>query len=180
MSRDDTRSQTNLQPVSARRQTACVVGITPSGRVPLIVDEREDGTAAISRPSVSAGIHDTRALREGIRNGIGYDAPELVVMSRSRVPTVDRGMAAMLLAPHLTRASGLERRARVVEVPLSEIMDWLNARRAAGAEVDARVLAGLLLAERRFPRWALERLKAAIATLRGPGPALAAGAGALE
>jgi CheY-like chemotaxis protein len=148
--------------------SACVVGVTPEGSIPLIVEDPPGGSAIVRLPGLSGRcLQDADAVRERLRREIGFEARELIVMSRYGIPTGERGQATMLLAPELAKTSPAA--PGVALVPLSELVSWLNARKSAGARIDPKVWVGLILAERHFPRWARARLGAGLGKVREGG-----------
>jgi hypothetical protein len=155
-----------------------VVGITPSGEVPLVLErlgvEGAEGAAIrIRLPQCSTGPAALRDVQERLREETGYDAAEFVLMTTHRSEATGRRSPTILLAPRLSRVGARPRGLELV--PLSELMTWLGARRAAGIAVDPRVPLGILMAERHYPRWALARLQEALQHLRPARPHAASG-----
>ena len=160
-----------------------VVGITPDGEVPLLVESRASaddsghfGDGQVVRlPGLigSRPLDPLSTLHRRLQEETGLDAPELVVMSRYGIPTGARGRATILLAPHARVPAPGSRNAALRVVPLPELSRWLSQCRAEGLRIDPRVWIGLLLAERHFPRWAEARLRTAVEELhrRRPVPA---------
>jgi hypothetical protein len=156
--------------------SACVVGVTPEGSIPLIVEEPPGGPAIVRLPGFPGRcLQNAVAVRERVRLEIGFQARELIVMSRYGIPTGRRGQATMLLAPELAKTSSAP---GVALVPLIDLISWLNARKSAGARIDPKVWVGLILAERHFPRWARARLGAAVGKVREGGRMVRIPAGA--
>ena len=158
-----------------------VVGITPEGEVPLLVEssagdpERFGDGQVVRLPGLigSRPLDPLSTLHRRLQEETGLDAPELVVMSRYGIPTGTRGRATILLAPHARVSASASRNPALRVVPLPELSRWLFRCRAEGLRIDPRVWIGLLLAERHFPRWAEARLRAAVEELhrRRPVPA---------
>jgi hypothetical protein len=131
-----------------------MVGLTPQGAVPLVLEGAGRRPTAVRLPGVAGGgfLEPPERLRDRFRERLGLDAEELLVMSRYGIPTGERGRATILLAPRVDPVPppppGLE------FVPLPDLGAWLAARKREGARVDLMVRVGLLLAGRHFARWA--------------------------
>jgi len=155
-----------------------VVGITPEGEVPLLVESSAGDSSRIGEvrlvrlPGIigSRPLDPLSTLHRRLQKETGLDAPELVVMSRYGIPTGTRGRATILLAPHTLVSASASQNPALRVVPLPELSRWLSRCRADGIRVDPRVWIGLLLAERHFPRWAQARLRAAVEELHRRGP----------
>ena len=143
-----------------------VVGLTPEGRVPLLVEALPGTAVAIRLPGLSGSrpLDPLPELHRRLRDEAGLDAEELVVMSRYGIPTGERGRATILLAPHARAFPAENPGLRII--PLSELGRWLSRCRHEGIRIDPRVWVGLLLAERHFPRWAQSRLAASLEELQ--------------
>ena len=167
MSTTDTAPRTNTRRSGAVRETISVLGITPSGEVPLVASAE-----GFRLPECSSGPAALRDVQERLREETGYEAAEFVLMTSLRPSSGRPSGPTILMAPRLSpvgpRPRGLEL------VPLADLLSWLNARRASGAVVDPRVSMGVMMAERHFPRWALARLQDALRHLRAAGPGVAA------
>ncbi len=144
-----------------------VVGLTCDGEIALL--RTLTGHEAIVLPAVTVtGVGDLVAVNR-LLGTLGYDARELVTMSRYGLPNGSGGSSSILMAPLLTRRE--TRRPSVPglavhEIPIAGAAGWLRERRAMGARVDPKVWVGLLLFERQFPSWARERLRASLLGLR--------------
>jgi hypothetical protein len=154
------------------RDAIHVVGLTCEGEVPLL-STRSGSRETIALPGVALSGGDGAALGAVNRMlaTLGYWAPELLTISGYGIPTRPSGRACILLAPRLTRSP-----ARLVwtglaihEIPIARAGAWLRDRRENAAQVDPQVWVGLLLAQRHFPRWAEQRLRASLLELRQRG-----------
>jgi hypothetical protein len=149
-----------------------VVGLTPEGHVPLLIDAPPGRPVVVRLPGLAGSrpLDPLPELHRRLRHEAGIDAEELVVMSRYGFPTGERGRATILLAPHARVFASENPALRVI--PLSELSLWLSRCRHEGIRVDPRVWVGFLLAERHFPRWAQSRLRVCLEKLhRGSGRA---------
>jgi hypothetical protein len=156
-----------------------VVGMTCDGLVPLLrIGSRSGETIVL--PGVTLIHDDAAAEGEGLDSvnrmlsALGYRATELITMSRYGIPTGDVGCSSVLLAPLLARDDRPRRgvaavRLAIDEIPIAGAEDWLRERRSAGARVDPKVWVGLRLAERHFPLWASQRLRASLRELQRRG-----------
>ncbi len=151
----------------AARESISVLGITPSGEVPLVATA--DG---FRLPECCGGPAALRDVQERLREETGYEAAEFVLMTSVRAVAGRPESPTVLLAPALSRIGPRPRGLELV--PLADLLSWLNARRASGAVVDPRVALGAMMAERHFPRWALARLQDALRHLRSARPGVAA------
>jgi len=162
-------------------ESLVVVGITPEGQVPLLVESRAGDPSRIRDGQLvrlpgligSRPLDPLSTLHRRLQEETGLDAPELVAMSRHGIPTGARGRATILLAPHARVPESASRNPSLRVVPLPELSQWLSRCRADGLRIDPRVWIGLLLAERHFPRWAQARLRAAVEELHRRCPAAA-------
>jgi hypothetical protein len=166
-----------------RHDTLHVVGLTGEGEVPLLRTLTGDETIILPGVAVP-GLGDGGELGAVNRllGRLGYEARELVAMSRYGIPNGSGGHSTLLMAPLLARRLG-ERAATpnlaTHEIAIACAAGWLREQKARGARVDPRVWAGLFLAERQFPRWARERLRVTLAGLRRRGFATRAAAESL-
>ena len=152
-----------------------VVGLTPEGRVPLLVEAPPGSPVVIRLPGLAGSrpLDPLPELHRRLRHEAGLDAEELIVMSRYGIPTGERGRATILLAPHARVFASESPGLRLI--PLGELARWLSRCRHEGVRVDPRVWVGLLLAERHFPRWAQSRLAASLEELHRRSGRTAAG-----
>jgi len=153
-----------------RLDTLHVVGLTGEGEVPLL--RTLTGRETIVLPGVTVPeLGDARELLSVHRlfQKLGYEARELVAMSRYGIPNGSGGRSSLLMAPLLTRrelgAASVPGLA-IHEIAIARAVGWLREQKARGARVDPRVWIGLLLVERQFPPWARERLRVTLADLR--------------
>ncbi|HEY1250687.1 MAG TPA: hypothetical protein VGH97_05825 [Thermoanaerobaculia bacterium] len=153
-----------------RLDTLHVVGLTGEGEVALL--RTLTGHETIVLPGITVSqLGDGRELQSVNRllAKLGYEARELVAMSRYGIPNGSGGRSSLLMAPVLTRR-GIEAASvpglALHEIAIARAAGWLREQKARGARVDPRVWAGLLLVERHFPAWARERLHVTLAALR--------------
>ena len=147
-------------------ESVFVVGLTPEGHVPLLVEAPPGRPVTVRLPGLAGSrpLDPLPELHRRLRDEAGIDGEELVVMSRYGIPTGERGRATILLAPHARVFASENLGLRVI--PLSELAHWLSRCRREGIRVDPRVWVGLLLAERHFPRWAQSRLRVCLEELQ--------------
>jgi hypothetical protein len=147
-----------------------VVGLTSDGEVPLLrtlTPEEEIVLPGVTVDDAGAGC-DLLAV-DRLLGALGYEARELVTMSRYGIPNGSGGRSSILMAPLLarreTRRAGVPGLA-VHEIPIAGAAGWLRERKGLGSRVDPKVWVGLILVERQFPSWARERLRASLEGLR--------------
>jgi hypothetical protein len=146
------------------------VGLTGEGEVPLLrtlVGEETVVLPGVTVTEVGEG-RDLLAVNR-LLGTLGYDARELVTMSRYGIPNGSGGHSSILMAPLLARRE--TRRPSIPglalhEIPIARAADWLRERKGQGARVDPKVWVGLLLVERQFPSWARERIRVSLMGLR--------------
>ena len=152
------------------RDSVHVVGLTSDGEVPLLrtlTAEEEVVLPGITVDDAGAGC-DLLAV-DRLLGALGYEARELVTMSRYGIPNGSGGHSSILMAPLLVRR---ESRRPVMpglavhEIPIAAAAGWLRERKGLGARIDPKVWVGLILVERDFPQWARERLRASLEGLR--------------
>jgi hypothetical protein len=146
-----------------------VVGLTCDGEIPLLrtlTDDEEIVLPGVTVDGAGEG-YDLLAVNR-LLGALGYEARELVTMSRYGIPN-GSGDSSILMAPLLARREtpgpavpGLA----VHEIPAAVAAGWLRERKRLGARIDPKVWVGLILVERRFPSWARERLRASLEGLR--------------
>jgi hypothetical protein len=152
------------------RDTIHVVGLTSEGEVPLLRTLSDDEAIALPGVAVS-GEDEGCELRSVARllERLGYEARELVALSRYGIPSASGGRSNLLMAPLLSRRP-LPRRAlpglALHEIAIGRAVDWLREQRSRGARVNPGVWIGLLLLERQFPIWARARVRASLRDLR--------------
>ncbi len=152
------------------RDTLHVVGLTCDGEIALLRTLTADQTIVLPAVTVT-GVGDGRdfVAVNRLLALLGYEARELVTMSRYGIPNEAGGHSSILMAPLLarraTRPSSVPGLA-VHEIPAAGAAGWLRERRALGAYVDPTVWVGLRLFERLFASWARERLRASLRVLR--------------
>jgi hypothetical protein len=155
-------------PVETDPRKAFLVGITVEGALPLVEESRpSDGSVVLRLPwfeqSERADLNETAA--RALRDDFGYE-PRHVFPMRSGVAAMSR--PAFLLAPLLRPAVSSVRSkpgARVHEVFLPAVREYLSMRLREGAVIEPCVREGLLLAEEALPAWARLQLGAAIRAL---------------
>ncbi|HEY2797454.1 MAG TPA: hypothetical protein VGK26_06160 [Thermoanaerobaculia bacterium] len=158
------------------------MGLTGEGEVALL--RTLVGKEAVVLPGVTVTeVGEGRDLLavDRLLGTLGYDARELVTMSRYGIPDGSGGHSSILMAPLLMRREA--RRPSIPglvlhEIPIARAAEWLRERRGQGARVDPKVWVGLLLVERQFPSWARERIRASLKDLRRrhfPGRAISGG-----
>jgi len=147
-----------------------VVGLTCDGEMPLLRTVTGEGEIALPGVTVTGVGEGCDLLAvDRLLGALGYDARELVTMSRYGIPDGSGGHSSIVMAPLLARRKG--RRPAlpglvVHEIPVADAAGWLREQRGLGARVDPKVWVGLLLVERQFPGWARERLSASLQDLR--------------
>lgn len=152
------------------RDSMHVVGLTCDGEMPLLrtlTGDEEIALPGVTVTGVGEGC-DLLAVNR-LLGALGYDARELVMMSRYGIPNGTGGHANIVMAPLLARRD--ERRPAVPglavhEIPIAAAVGWLRERKNLGARVDPKVWVGLRLVERQFPAWARGRLRASLEGLR--------------
>jgi hypothetical protein len=150
-----------------------VVGLTRDGEIPLLRTLTEQHEVEeIVLPGVTvegAGEGCDLAAVDRLLGALGYEARELVTLSRYGIPNGSGGCSSILMAPLLARR-GTRRPSvpglAVHEIPVAGAAGWLRERKGLGVRVDPKVWVGLILAERQFPGWARERLRASLEGLR--------------
>ena len=139
---------------------AILVALTDEGRVLLVEQWREPvGARVLELPAGLAGDEgeesaETAANRELVEE-TGYRAGVLEVLTEGPPsPGLSNEIVTVYLARRLVRegkGGGVgEERIDVHEVPLREVYDWLETRRAEGAMVDPKTYGALALAQRRM------------------------------
>ena len=151
-----------------------MVGLTCDGEIPflrtLTSGERRDEEIVLPGVTIDgAGEGGDLAAVNRLLAALGYEARELVTMSRYGIPNGSGGHSSILMAPLLVRRE--TRRPAVPglalhEIPVAGAAGWLRERKGLGARIDPKVWVGLILVERDFPQWARERLRASLEGLR--------------
>jgi hypothetical protein len=146
-----------------------IVGLTCEGKIALLRTVGGSETIVLPGVTVGGGEGDDLLAVGRLLGTLGYDARELVTLSRYGIPDGNGGQSSILMAPFLSgRGASRPSLSGLVlhEIPIAGAAGWLRERKALGVRVDPKVWVGLLLAERQFAAWARERLRASLMNLR--------------